>query len=101
MERAWFAPKGTKIADMKTEGVEVTKFFHMEPEPTYPTYQDVWNEVLIRRYNEGIEFTVRDIDDEAFQLFYGMSKPQAELLWRLNEMWAGRDPGTPINWKGL
>jgi hypothetical protein len=27
--------------------------------------------------------------------------PRQELIWRLNQRLTGKDPGRPINWKGI
>jgi hypothetical protein len=30
-----------------------------------------------------------------------LEAPKKELLWRLNERVQGRDPGDPVNWRGI
>lgn len=32
---------------------------------------------------------------------YNYEDQQAELLWRLNARLQGKDPGVPVNWRGL
>jgi hypothetical protein len=66
-------------------------------------YWDVYNSVLIEKFQQNVTWTTREIDEEVFRLMFGVGQAQADLLYRVNEHAQGRGHllGKPTYWKGL
>jgi hypothetical protein len=65
-------------------------------------------EQISERFGEkSFSFTMQDVDPMLVTLMTGYwfarghAHAKDELLWRLNQHWHGRDPGKPVNWKGI
>jgi hypothetical protein len=60
-----------------------------------------------RLSEKSFSFTMPDVDPMLVTLMTGYwfargeGRAKDELLWRLNQHWHGRDPGKPVNWKGI